>query len=188
MNTAKQNNRIEDYTQDGEIWKEIKEYGGKYLVSNDGRIWSTRLNKIVDCAVYKNTYKRFIAFQNNKMTSLYVHRLVAEYFVSGKTQERKVVNHKDCDKLNNNFSNLEWCTQAENAQHWGLLVKPWKTKIVDAYDVYQYERYIGTFRTLEEAGKRTGLTRERVRQRLLNNGIEKNGYEFKKVKVERQYR
>ena len=54
---------------------------------------------------------------NKKRTNYYVHRLVAEYFLSNPDKQRNFVNHLGGDKLNNNVSNLEWCTRQENAQH-----------------------------------------------------------------------
>lgn len=44
-----------------------------------------------------------------------VHRLVASVFVPG--DHSLDVNHKDMDKVNNRFTNLEWVTHAENIRH-----------------------------------------------------------------------
>lgn len=55
----------------------------------------------------------------------YVHRLVAQTFLDNIGKD--VVNHKDGNKLNNCYWNLEWCTLAENNQHGfkhGLLKTP----------------------------------------------------------------
>lgn len=43
-----------------------------------------------------------------------VHRLVAICHLTGIGSQ---INHKDGDKLNNDVSNLEWCTAQENTQH-----------------------------------------------------------------------
>ena len=45
-----------------------------------------------------------------------VHRLVASAYCDG-FDPRLSVNHKDGNKLNNHYSNLEWVTLAENAKH-----------------------------------------------------------------------
>ena len=49
--------------------------------------------------------------------SIKVHRAVAFFFVPGRTSERKWVNHKDENKLNPHYLNLEWVTPTENANH-----------------------------------------------------------------------
>lgn len=57
-------------------------------------------------------------YMKDKMARYAVHRLVAETFVENKYPDiRKHINHKDGNKLNNHFSNLEWCTNAENLKH-----------------------------------------------------------------------
>lgn len=45
-----------------------------------------------------------------------IHRLVAKYFCDGYA-EGLVVNHKDGNKTNNHYTNLEWVTQSENVKH-----------------------------------------------------------------------
>ena len=47
-----------------------------------------------------------------------VHRLVAEKFLhKPKDHKKRWVNHIDGDKSNPDFSNLEWATRSDNAQH-----------------------------------------------------------------------
>jgi hypothetical protein len=46
----------------------------------------------------------------------YIHRLVAQYFVDG-YKDGLVVNHKDCDKQNNYYQNLEWISVRDNCIH-----------------------------------------------------------------------
>lgn len=79
-----------------------------------------------DVAKFEKTYKEFHLLAktpNCRSGYLYsamddknlaVHRLVAIYFVSGRSDEKNTVNHIDGNKTNNRWDNLEWCSQAEN--------------------------------------------------------------------------
>jgi len=54
-------------------------------------------------------YSIFAKFQ-------FAHRIVAKAFIPN-DENKPHVNHMDCDKHNNNSSNLEWVTRSENTKH-----------------------------------------------------------------------
>ncbi len=61
-------------------------------------------------------YERSFITYNKRIKHELVHRLVALHFIK-KIKGKNIVNHIDGDKLNNHYTNLEWCTQKENMQH-----------------------------------------------------------------------
>lgn len=108
-----------------EIWKDIKEYQGKYQVSNLGKIrtlikWD--LNKRKYIATIKNIklredkdgYILVDLHKNNKTKTFKVHRLVAEAFISNSNNYPQI-NHKNEIKNDNRVENLEWCSNEYNA-------------------------------------------------------------------------
>jgi len=101
-----------------EIWKPIQGFEEYYLVSNKGRVKSTRFNKekILKTSISTPGYKGLNLFKNKRSHSREVHRLVAIHFVPN-PENKPEVNHKDGDKLNNHAYNLEWMTHKENFDH-----------------------------------------------------------------------
>lgn len=109
-----------------EIYKDIPGYEGLYQVSNLGNVKSLpkgdgngnreRLLKLEVCAKNHTSYYRVALSKNGVVTRYQVHRLVAQAFVSN-PDNKTIVNHIDNNGLNNDSSNLEWCTQVENMQH-----------------------------------------------------------------------
>jgi predicted XRE-type DNA-binding protein len=103
---------------DREVWRWVRGYRGKYMVSTYGRIksvgrWKSRIRKLV---TLKNGYSTVILSKNGKVRCCYVHRLVAQAFIPNPLTLPEV-NHKDFDRENNYVGNLEWMTELENHQH-----------------------------------------------------------------------
>lgn len=103
-----------------EIWKVIPEFPD-YAVSSHGNVkritacHGTRPGKIAKPRTLRG-YSTVRVRKDNKYHSRGVHSLVAMAFI-GPRPHGMVVNHKDTNKANNHFSNLEYCTQYENVHH-----------------------------------------------------------------------
>ena len=94
-------------------WKEIQGFEGLYKISNEGKIYSNKINAIMKTYINNNGYECVQLTKNKKRKHFLVHRLVAGAFCGGH-QDNLVVNHIDGNRLNNRSSNLEWCTTKEN--------------------------------------------------------------------------
>lgn len=90
-------------------WKRIDE--SNYEVSNCGQI-RHRDSKNIRKLHAKNGY--YLITLGKRTES--VHRIVARHFLEN-TNNYRIVNHIDGNKLNNHVSNLEWTTQRQNVIH-----------------------------------------------------------------------
>ena len=114
-----------------EIWKRIKGFPD-YKISNFGRCLSSRkLGRApIILKLIKNSHGYFSYQLSNgqkkykKLKTRFqikIHRLVALHFIKNHLNKFSV-NHKNGDKSDNSFKNLEWVTNSENQKH-ACLVK-----------------------------------------------------------------
>lgn len=90
---------------------------GKYTVTEDGNIISSKLGRPLQPYITYHGYKQIALCPiDQKRVTRLVHRIVAETFVSN-PYNKPFVNHKDGNKLNNRADNLEWATNQENIIH-----------------------------------------------------------------------
>jgi hypothetical protein len=108
-----------------EIWKafnaevEVSNFGSVRTIDRKVKYSDKYINakgRTLKPAIDKKGYLRVAFKQSGKHTTFKVHRLVAQLFVSNDFN-KPMVNHKDGNKKNNNFENLEWVTNSENIQH-----------------------------------------------------------------------
>lgn len=93
-----------------------------YIINEKGEIWNVNTGNKISTKVEKDGYLRVSLMKYPKGTTYrQVHRLMMMAFRPVENMEKLQVNHLDGNKLNNDFSNLEWVTPQQNIQH------AWKT-------------------------------------------------------------
>lgn len=96
-------------------WVYLPKYGQKYRLYNDGTVVSTRTGKKMYTQNNAYGYPRVLLWSGGEAKRVFVHRLVATYFVDN-PNNLPVVRHKDDDRTNCHYTNLEWGTQQDNVQ------------------------------------------------------------------------
>lgn len=111
-----------------ERWENITGYEGHYMISDHGRVKSlcrkinhrgrqiTMPERIKDLQVGTTGYYILRLYLNGNGKNFKVHKLVANAFITNQ-HNHPFINHKDGNKLNNHYSNLEWCTPLQNNIH-----------------------------------------------------------------------
>ena len=97
-----------------EIWRVVPDSNERYQVSNYGRIKSFAYNKkdgqILNCFVI-NGFKQVQINTKKSKRKFYVHKLVAQIWISKPSDKHNFVTHLDGNLRNNHISNLEWYTR-----------------------------------------------------------------------------
>lgn len=101
-----------------EVWRDIKDYEGKYQISNFGRVKSLSFNKTGEKKLLKphdngKGYLTVCLWKNNKYEHKYIHRLVAETFIPN-PDNKPCIDHINTIRNDNRVENLRWATYIEN--------------------------------------------------------------------------
>lgn len=87
-----------------------------YIIDSRGFVINTQTNRVLLHSHNHKGYKMVTMHHKGKAYTKTIHKLVASYFIPNPF-DLPVINHKDGNKLNNDVSNLEWCTSQQNTQH-----------------------------------------------------------------------
>lgn len=100
------------------MWKIIDGTNGKIEISDEGQVRSnlTKKHKILKAQSNSKGYLRVRVTIDGAKKTIHVHREVAKAFIPNPGALPQI-NHKDGNKANNTVSNLEWCTNKQNARH-----------------------------------------------------------------------
>lgn len=145
-----------------EIWKDIDGFEGIYQVSNLGNIKTLQRNiyrkktgklhyiqpeKLLNPSLLPIGYY-YISMHNKGLQKVKsIHSLVANAFIPN-PENKRTINHKDGNKLNNRVDNLEWNTDKENLNH------ALDTGLKKRYGVIAYNENIYIeFKTVKDAVK-----------------------------------
>jgi len=101
-----------------EEYKIIKGYEN-YSVSNFGNVKNNKTDRILSQKINNHGYKGLILCKEGIRKYFSVHRLVALMFIDN-PDNKPLVDHIDCNKQNNNISNLRWATNQENGRNTNL--------------------------------------------------------------------
>lgn len=161
--------------------REIKGFNGKYLIDENGNIYSKHTNKFISQRENQRGYKIVDLYINNKRKQLLVHRLVAETFIPN-PYNYPCVNHKDEDVRNNNVDNLEWCTYKYNLEYSKIIEKANNStkKKVAQIDKNSF-KIINIFSSTMEAQKRTGIHNGNICECCEGRRKTAGGYIWKRV-------
>ena len=161
--------------------RDIKGFNGKYLIDEDGNIYSKYTNKFISQRENQKGYKIVDLYINNKRKQLLVHRLVAETFIPN-LHNYPCVNHKDENVRNNNVDNLEWCTYKYNLEYSKIIEKANNsTKKKVARIDKNTLKIINIFDSTIDAQKRTGIHNGNICECCKGKRKTAGGYIWKRI-------
>lgn len=159
-----------------EEWKNIRNHS-RYEISNLGNVRNIKTKYVLKGRLSKSGYLQ-VSIRNDltgKQENQYIHRLVAFHWIDN-PKNKKEVNHKDGNKLNNSVDNLEWVTSSENQIHRQKVLRKNKTsqRKIGRYD--KDNNLLQEYDSILSAAKSFGKSRVNIDNVL--QGKQKTAYSF----------
>ena len=127
-----------------EIWKDVVGYEGLYKVSNTGKIYSIKNDRILKQQIVRGYCKATLC-RDGKQKQIGVHRVVAMAFIPNPNNLPQV-NHIDENQLNNHVENLEWCDCKYNI-NFGTAIQRRRENYPTRREIDQYDKHGNLMRT-----------------------------------------
>jgi len=91
-------------------------FDGNYLITNDGKVYSTRSNKWLRPNTDKYGYLYYVVSIDGVRYTFKAHRAVAECFLPN-PDNKPTVDHINGNKQDNRVCNLRWATNKEQSRN-----------------------------------------------------------------------
>ena len=176
---------------DGEIWKDVMGFDGRYKISKNGRVvsfWRKKSRCIKATADSTKNGGYLLSYQlrdkDGKIHHKMVHMLVAEHFIPNPLGYKSVM-HIDGNPQNNNVDNLRWTERS--VQHRVKKSEDYKKlkgkhNLMTTQEVEQYYTdgtYINTFKSISEAAEKTKCSCGAIKSVLDGTASSTGGYVWK---------
>ena len=127
-----------------------------YEVSNLGKVRNIKSGIMLKPWFTKDGYLRHCLYKHNKRKNLLLHRIIATAFIDN-PEEKPQINHIDENKLNNDLSNLEWCTERENAIHGTRTKRIAEKRSQKVIQLDLNDNILNEFESMRQAERETGI-------------------------------
>lgn len=168
-----------------EIWKPVKDYEDLYLISNLGKLYIIKKDRLMVETKDKQGYVKVILYNGDKRRYTHIHKLVAEHFIPNKDNKPLVLHKIPISKGGTNcVDNLYWGTSSENAVdkikdgnfYSHLHNRTIKYKPVNQYDLQH--NFIKKWDSVHQIAKELQIDRRSIYRNLNGERKTYSGYIF----------
>ena len=159
-----------------------------YLIYTDGKIFSKRRQRFMKaktCTGYpliqlvKSADKKLNIPKIDK--TFYIHRLMGQHFLQNTDPLNKTcIDHIDRNPLNNNVTNLRWCSYSENCMNKtctnkygvkGVWFNRQENKFVVSFYLNKKRLSFGSYKLKDEAIEKAKSVVQKLHGEFFNNGV-----------------